>query len=620
MKRIKILIPAILILFLISSLSFAEEKIMPLSQVKPGMQGTGLSVFKGIQPQKFKVKIIGMCEFFGMKLIVAKIWGGPNNIIKKAKVIAGMSGSPIYIKDKKIGALGYAFRNQKEAICLITPIEDMIKAGEDKTNSSDTKNTNSSKDMASIALPISSYGFTPQALELLKPFLKKQGLNLYFTDSASNGTKTTKTNQQNLTQTSIEPGEAIAVEIMGGDFGLRGVGTVTHRTKNTIYAFGHSFFGKGNNVDFPFYKAKILTVIAKTDISFKLTEKIIGPCLGSIRKDMNAGIIGILGAKPSIIPVSIHLKNNDYKKTFNVRIPKNFFAADILSLMAITNAITLEKGDVPEATIKLGMEITLEDTPLKIKTSTFTTTSKQGIEHSSLLDFYTLLYNGLKPLLEAPLEIKFKKISFTVEIFKRKLFKIHNAFLKTNTQRLIEKTIDKAVIKLKQKVAPKTLVELNLLVKEVYSEKYFISKFPFIVPGPDIQSTKIIIAVLNGKKLALLLSHPEFNLGKATKGTKSLVGLMRAIKFNAEIKPDRFYVILAMPKEKSVKNKSNNNEKDKREFRIPRISWNNITKDDISKTSMHRASLIIISPRLKAEVQGFKIFSLQIKQKQIKRK
>ncbi|PYQ45389.1 MAG: hypothetical protein DMF77_04255, partial [Acidobacteria bacterium] len=99
----------------------------PLDQIRPGMMGIGRTVFEGTRIDEFKVTVIGVLENVGPKhsMIVARLEGGP---LEKTGVIAGMSGSPVYIDGKLVGAVAYGFPFSKETIAGITPISDMIDA------------------------------------------------------------------------------------------------------------------------------------------------------------------------------------------------------------------------------------------------------------------------------------------------------------------------------------------------------------------------------------------------------------------------------------------------------------------------------------------------------------
>src|SRR5262249_16387793 len=103
--------------------------LMPVSEIRPGMVGIGHTVFDGTHVEPFKVHILGVLEnVIGTQrnLILARLEGGP---LANTGVIAGMSGSPVYVEDRLIGAVSYALGSfSKEPIAGITPITEMTDA------------------------------------------------------------------------------------------------------------------------------------------------------------------------------------------------------------------------------------------------------------------------------------------------------------------------------------------------------------------------------------------------------------------------------------------------------------------------------------------------------------
>src|SRR5438105_13496169 len=111
----------------LASAAFARPtEILPASEVAPGMKGYGLSdLGDGRGVQRFEVEIVGVLKSYAPKqdLILARIL---NDAIDRTGIIAGMSGSPIYIGDRLVGALAYGWPFSREAICGITPIQSML--------------------------------------------------------------------------------------------------------------------------------------------------------------------------------------------------------------------------------------------------------------------------------------------------------------------------------------------------------------------------------------------------------------------------------------------------------------------------------------------------------------
>ncbi len=111
---------------LVATTTLHAAERMPLSDVKKGMTGYGLTVFEGTNIEKFDVEILGVLENIGpgQNLILARV---DHPVVARAGIIAGMSGSPVFVDGKVIGALAYAWQFSKEPVAGITPIEEMLK-------------------------------------------------------------------------------------------------------------------------------------------------------------------------------------------------------------------------------------------------------------------------------------------------------------------------------------------------------------------------------------------------------------------------------------------------------------------------------------------------------------
>src|SRR5215212_1442965 len=121
-----ILMTAVLAAIALASDPKTNSNFMPIEQVKPGMKGYGMSVFQGTKPERFEVEILGTLDGFQnpkQSFIIARL-SGP--LVERTSVFAGMSGSPVYIDGKLVGAVAYAFPFEKEPIAGITPIKNMI--------------------------------------------------------------------------------------------------------------------------------------------------------------------------------------------------------------------------------------------------------------------------------------------------------------------------------------------------------------------------------------------------------------------------------------------------------------------------------------------------------------
>jgi hypothetical protein len=320
----------------------SKVKLMKLDEIKPGMEGYGLTIVRdGTKIEKFKVKIIGVMKNFipGMDIIIAR---GSGLSLEKSGIVAGMSGSPIYIGNKLIGALAYGFLYSKEPIMGITPIKYMLSEKRRGLRLAFNKAFLNKRNERRIVFPYDFKkerwmivkrlakgddirGIVPVSLlwmasgfesEVIRKMKKEMGLG----NIVAGGSEILS--KEELKEV-LKPGGAIAVKIIGGDIDFSGVGTITYKDGNKIIAFGHPMRGYGK-VNFLLSAAKVYTVVSSYKNSFKLASA----CqdVGRLVYDGIAGIYGILGKTPKTVPIDVFIKDNKFKKKlhFYTVFQKNF--------------------------------------------------------------------------------------------------------------------------------------------------------------------------------------------------------------------------------------------------------------------------------------------------------
>jgi len=309
----------------------ADTEIMPLKGVKPGMRGIGLTVFENSQIEQFDVEIIDIVQnFFPQRaLILVKLLGERVNY---TGVVSGMSGSPIYIDNKLIGALAYRMGNfMKEPIAGVTPIEQMLEifskeqvrdqeliwtAQQNSTNLKHYFYTHQSEKFDIFQFltgqqTSSNFGGAqpieiPLVISGLSPSLYKTISN-HFTDSNFIISPGGKLDQSELKAgEQIKPGSAAAGVVVSGDFDISAVGTVTYREGNKILAFGHPLLGNGP-VNIPLAEAKVITTFSSLYASNKFA--VATGIIGNIRQDRSSGIMGLVGEIPPMIPVHVKVSS-----------------------------------------------------------------------------------------------------------------------------------------------------------------------------------------------------------------------------------------------------------------------------------------------------------------------
>ena len=296
MKMVRTLLASVCV-FLLAAIHCGAGPVETLSpdQLKPGMKGYGLSVFKGTKPERFKVEILGVLKnaFPKQDMILIQMSGAG---LEMHKVIAGMSGSPIYVDNKLIGALAYGWTYENVPLAGVTPIHNMLaelnrpassgassKGPMARRSASTRISPTVSAEAASaysampsrLLTPLALGGFGPRTIEMAKAHFLEMGLM----PIASGGASSDRKNK--LTQP--VPGGAIGVQLIRGDLSASAVGTITHVEGNKILAFGHPFSSWGRT-QVPVALARVHTIMSSTARSFKIssvTEEI-GASYGNI--------------------------------------------------------------------------------------------------------------------------------------------------------------------------------------------------------------------------------------------------------------------------------------------------------------------------------------------------
>lgn len=363
-------------------------QILPVDQIKPGMRGIGRTVFSGTKIEEFDVEIVGVFHNWGPQrdLILARLEGA---FFEKAGVMEGMSGSPVYIDGKLIGAVAYSVGSfVKEALSGITPIGEMLKIEERGLSRSsfspripvqkhltledlfemnkDFFQANSSSSAQGqtfrpLSIPLVFSGFSPRVFDKAKPFFAQIGFSPLSTGIS--GQTLDKVTYEDIR---LRGGDPVGAQLITGDMNMTAVGTVTHVEGDKVLAFGHPLYNLGS-VDYIMSKAKVLTIIPSLQTSSKLAVSDIP--VGRFIQDRNSGVFGELGKGPRLIPLNFKLLNDTDEMDFNVQIVEDKFLTPALVNVVVSNILYFEEraiGDLSldfRGTIFLenGMNIRLED-------------------------------------------------------------------------------------------------------------------------------------------------------------------------------------------------------------------------------------------------------------------
>ena len=336
---------------------------MEPSELRRGMSGFGLTTFQGTQIDTFQVEILGVLKgALGprMDMILARLSGGP---LEHTGLIRGMSGSPVYIDGRLIGAIAYGFYFSKDPIGGITPIAHMLDVATrehpapsqyGKVLELDEETTRllggeGGSTLAPLGMPIAVSGFSPRGRQVLRDALDAPNIQLL--DSPAG---------QGLSdqEVSIAPGAPLAVQLIRGDYSAAGIGTLTWVGDGRFVGFGHPMFFLGAT-NLPATGAYIHQVIPIQTFSFKLGTPT--SAIGAVRQDRLPAIAGTLGEAPDMLPVRVTLRSAAGDHAFRCEVLRHpELSASFVRSVLFNSLETAEKlfGD---ATLRMRSHIALAD-------------------------------------------------------------------------------------------------------------------------------------------------------------------------------------------------------------------------------------------------------------------
>jgi hypothetical protein len=365
---------------------------IPLSEVRPGMKGVGRTVFEGTRIDEFQVEVLGVLENVlgpGGSIVLARLEGGP---LEKTGVIAGMSGSPVFIDGRLLGAVAYSFPFAKETIGGITPFAEMIAATSVQSPRAAAARfvprwgpqgpalpldrqallsalkrplpavvadpgafrgalppALAGASLQPLSVPLVFSGFDPSVLEWARPLFASLG----FTPVAGIGAGTA----QEQAAPPLAGGSAVGVSLVEGDFDLSSTGTVTAVDGDRVYAFGHPFFNLGPT-QFPLRKAYVYSVFPSLYSSFKITAPL--DVVGTMDQDRSTAIAGRLGAAPRMIPVTVTLATSrGQERRFAFRVVEDELLSPVLAYISVLSALQGSERAFGTATIKVSAKAQL---------------------------------------------------------------------------------------------------------------------------------------------------------------------------------------------------------------------------------------------------------------------
>jgi hypothetical protein len=353
----------------------AATEQLSVDEIKPGMVGVGRTVFEGSRLDEFKAHILGVLRNVTgprRNLILARLEGGP---LAETGVIAGMSGSPVYIDGKLIGAVSYSLGAfSKSPIAGITPIAEMIEAasfqtprqmarsnarlempltaeaaaravrqaftwsrpfaerpGEIQASTGETRiDPSIGTLLRPVGTPLMMGGFTPEMADLVSVAFRDSGF-VPVIGGGAGGSDTP------MPSGPLEPGDALGISLISGDLSLGATGTVTHVDGDKVYAFGHPFYNLGPT-EFPMTRAYVHTLLPSLFTSMKIATT--GDVIGTLKQDRATTVAGTLGDGPPLIPIRVELDSErGLRKTFAFNVVNDQLFTPLLAYVSILNTL-----------------------------------------------------------------------------------------------------------------------------------------------------------------------------------------------------------------------------------------------------------------------------------------
>jgi hypothetical protein len=344
------------------------QDILPFSEVKAGMSGTGRTVFSGTKIDEFKVEVIGTLENIAPRrnLILAKLSGGP---LQETGVLSGMSGSPVYLNGRLAGAVAYTWGFAREPIAGVVPIQEML--GIEARETAPARNASrlpadsgpvglrwladpaplpahfasyfhdalpeaAEGTLEPLGAPLLMRGVPQDVIDLLSPGLRRAGFLPVQGGATGRGLPGSG-------DASLEPGSGVGIALVRGDVEIGAVCTVTHRDADRLYACGHPLLNLGPT-ELSMTTASVAGLFPSLESSFKFAS--IGDEVGVFRQDRTAGVFGYVGKRPRTIPVRLELQpDRGRPRRMAFEVADDPFLAPYLLYAALNAVLSSEEKD-----------------------------------------------------------------------------------------------------------------------------------------------------------------------------------------------------------------------------------------------------------------------------------
>jgi hypothetical protein len=365
---------------------------LPVDDIRPGMTGYGLSVFTEHRVDTFQVEIIDVMREVspGGDMILARCTGQG---LEHSGIIAGMSGSPVYIDGKLIGAVAYGWGFSKDPIGGITPIGEMLGVWDLKAGGGDGNGHGSSPSRKNILtrlpVPLAMSGHGQQLTGIIDTTFRSYG---FIPTTGGQRGATTDEEPEAL----MVPGGAIGVILVTGDVRISAIGTITHREGDRLLAFGHPMFQAGA-IAMPMSGGVIHTIIPSVASSFKLFSAT--EIIGTITQDRLPAIGGVIGPIPDMLPVDVKVKSPATDRQYAYRVARIPGFIPLLTAYGLADVVTATEGSMEEITLAAQMTLTIEDT-IELTTNHLYTgrAATENLFRTAMQELLLVVENNFRPV------------------------------------------------------------------------------------------------------------------------------------------------------------------------------------------------------------------------------
>ncbi|MCY4187031.1 MAG: hypothetical protein OXD30_00950 [Bryobacterales bacterium] len=348
-----------LTLLALLAVALPGQDFMPLEEIRAGQRGVGRTVFAGTEIEEFDVEILGVLKNFSgprSSVIFGRLAGGP---LAETGVLAGMSGSPVYIGGRLAGAVAFMYPFSTEPLAGIRPIGEMVAGVGDASQARASpleawreaaglprrqaeSSLGPSRRLQPIATPVALGGFGERALDVFREEFRRLGLRPM---QGAGGALAAAAAER------PSPGSMISVGLIRGDMDFSASGTVTHLQGDTVFAFGHRFLSAGTT-EMPMMQAGVMALVPTLSSSFKLSGS--GPVIGKITLDRAAGITGQLGAGPSMVPCTIRVRQSGRTAaSYSMELVRDAQLTPFLLQIAFFSAISRSERSLGPLTVRV---------------------------------------------------------------------------------------------------------------------------------------------------------------------------------------------------------------------------------------------------------------------------